>query len=494
MNAARPRPAARPRVVALFPGAFRPPHRAHYQSVRHLAARADIDEVVVIVSNRCRHIPETDKALEPDLALRIWAIYLRGMDKVRVELAEDSAVRHALAYLEQAGARDHLLFCAGEADLREGRGRFRQVSRLARELGVSAEVIASSPAPLSGGATRLRRDLARGESGRDGFLAALPAHLGMARKLQVWDLCRHAMRDIHAIIASRVRVVIEASDLGKVEHIETTREGKADAALKVTLEAGECLFVKHASHTVRADRLGEARRLKPRDRIYVERNALKWLARHQPGNVAFPRVRMFHNRSKTLALSALFPDGHSLLDEMRNGRFDATLIRQAAQFLACCHTHPRTVPALRKDADTDREHWETLLRSRMPRQHGGDLPRLYRESLHASASDEGNGLFHLDLSPGNIRVSHGRIGVIDFENSSSVGDPAHDLGYFLGHCLYWEQLTSPCGSGSRLAARILDSYQEIAGTLSARSVSRLHAFALLTMASTAESMHRDRGD
>ncbi len=45
------------RCLALFPGAFRPPHEAHLAAVLDLAARPDVDEVVVIVANRSRLIP-----------------------------------------------------------------------------------------------------------------------------------------------------------------------------------------------------------------------------------------------------------------------------------------------------------------------------------------------------------------------------------------------------------------------------------------------------
>ena len=91
MPAAQKEEDSKGRCIALFPGAFRPPHRAHFAALLNLVLRPDIDEVVVIITNRCRNIPGTTKVLDTDIAEHIWAIYLQDMEKVRVEVAPGSA-------------------------------------------------------------------------------------------------------------------------------------------------------------------------------------------------------------------------------------------------------------------------------------------------------------------------------------------------------------------------------------------------------------------
>lgn len=87
--------------IALYPGAFRPPHAAHMHAVQYLANHPDIDEVVIIISGRFRHIPGTDLALGPEVAEAIWQIYLEGLTNVRVVIASQTAVNYALDYFDK---------------------------------------------------------------------------------------------------------------------------------------------------------------------------------------------------------------------------------------------------------------------------------------------------------------------------------------------------------------------------------------------------------
>ena len=102
-------PAAHRRTVALFPGAFRPPHLNHYETVRRLAERTDVDEVVIIISNRARPVPGTRLVLDVDLAVGVWEVYLRHHPNARVEVAPAGGVRHALDLVDDAAPGERRL-------------------------------------------------------------------------------------------------------------------------------------------------------------------------------------------------------------------------------------------------------------------------------------------------------------------------------------------------------------------------------------------------
>ena len=70
-------------TVALFPGAFRPPHINHYETVRRLAERTDVDEVVVVQVGGLEAAGDgtaTEEVLEPED--RVTDVYLIMPDAI----------------------------------------------------------------------------------------------------------------------------------------------------------------------------------------------------------------------------------------------------------------------------------------------------------------------------------------------------------------------------------------------------------------------------
>lgn len=73
--------------IAIYPGAFKPPHKGHFQVVKKLVDRNDISEVVIAVSSKERGGVTSDQSLD------IWALYTNILGpKVKVVLINGSPV------------------------------------------------------------------------------------------------------------------------------------------------------------------------------------------------------------------------------------------------------------------------------------------------------------------------------------------------------------------------------------------------------------------
>ena len=75
-------------TIALFPGAFKPPHKGHFAVVKKLLEKAD--EVVILIS------PKTREGVTVDESLAIWELYKTLLDgSVEVRVASGSPVQEA---------------------------------------------------------------------------------------------------------------------------------------------------------------------------------------------------------------------------------------------------------------------------------------------------------------------------------------------------------------------------------------------------------------
>ncbi len=431
--------------LALFPGAFRPPHRVHFETALSLVSRPDVDQLVIIITNRCRHVPGTSKVLDTEIAEKIWSIYLQDTSGIRVEVAPHSAVKHAIGYFDRVSDYNSLLFCAGESELKRGSGRFSKIETLSQKYGIAATVIASPIPSLPGGATALRACLANDSKGYEAFIKALPYHLTAAQQEEVWQICYQGMQETRDIVRGNIQNIIERQGLGEIVNISRTKARKQDEVHCVELASGKCLFVKYANDTVKAATLGQPLSLKPRTRLYAERRALKWLAKQDGYGVKHPEIICFENISKTLILGEICPGGQYIEDDLKQAIFNPESAGRASEFLAHCHGNSDNVPPFWGDNEADRQHWENLLRLRTSGLKSEKFPDLINQNLEvlhfASRKATQQSFFHLDYCPKNIRLNGDEIGVIDFELSSNTGDPAYDFGFLLGHYLFWGIIT-----------------------------------------------------
>ncbi len=473
------------RCIALYPGAFRPPHAAHLTAVLDLAGRPDVDQVVVIISNRCRNIPGTTQALDADVARRIWSIYLHGIPKVRIEVAPHTSVKHALGYFDRVETGDTLLFCIGEADAEQGDERFEQIEDLSSRTGISARLVPAPTGSITVRATDLRTMLGRGEAGRDAFTSTLPAHLNAAQRADVWDVCLDGMRETGDIIQMKVRKILETHNLGDIHEIHSLCGGKLDQVYRVSFKDGRRYFAKYAGDTVGAESVGEKLRFKPRRRLSAERRALNRLRDNGIDEVDLPDVVLFDKETLTLVLTEICPGGTPLLNDLKKGLFDPKIAGQASHFLARCHTLAAPIAPVWGDRDTDRLHWHTMLALRtvgiktdaVSEPIRNDLAVLKQASEAASEQTGENSLLILDDISQNILLGTQRIGVIDFELCSSSGDPAYDLGLFLGDYILFGLITGS-GHSAQIALReALNAYRQRVGNRWMAMRSRVVSFA-----------------
>ncbi|MCH9699379.1 MAG: phosphotransferase [Gammaproteobacteria bacterium] len=486
---AEPAEAQKRRKLVLFPGAFRPPHKVHFNTVLALASRVDVDEVVIIITNRCRPVPGTSKVLDTTVALKIWSVYLQdyaiAKNKIRIEVAAHSAVKHALGYLDKVRRGDSVLFCVGEKDFQQGTGRFSKIEKLSEQHGVTASVVLSPVPELDGGATLVRSYLGAGITGRDAFMTSLPEHLSSQQCDQVWDICCTSMRDMKEIAAEQIQSILERNGISGIQSINCAKNKKTDLVFRVRLDNGSRVFVKYANDTVKADQLGQSQRLKPRSRLYAERRALKWLASNNPSQTRVPQVICFESKSKTLVLDDVSGAGRLLENDLQQGIFDTWIARQASHFLAACHTSQAPDESFWGSDEADRAHWKTILDLRtvtcsVTNSQFGKLPAhsLYQLQLLNDVSQKASyrAVYHLDYGPKNIFVHDQKISVIDFEMSSTISDPAFDFGCLLGHYLWWGMATDSKKTCLECISVALQVYQTSISTLWTDIASRIAPF------------------
>lgn len=469
------------RTTALFPGAFRPPHANHYEVVRDLAEREDVDDVVVIISNRLRPVPGTEDVLDVDVARRVWEIYLAGHPHVRVEVAESSGVAHAIGYLDAARPGERLLFIVGEKDLAT-RGRFGKLSAHARA-DVSATVVRGAPNVCQVNATRLRMLLAPdGVGSKAAFFGGLPQHLSADEKAEVWAVCRAATVPRAEAVARRIEAVLHGRGVSVSRaSIEPASAPKSDQVFRVLAPDGQVSYVKYANDAVAADS-PDATGRKPRNRLKTERMALKWVRGHVRSPVEIPTVTLFDARTRTLALGEVCGGGRRLSQQLSTGVIALDTARAVGAFLGAVHSAPAPRRAFRDAAWRDLHQWRTrlarLTTDLIGSSFGVNADSNLRTLRHRASRATTPGFHHLDLTTGNVIVNDSRVGVIDFESSSAVGDPAYDLGTWLGSYVLASLLVPGPGQSATVRSQVrvalaatIEAYRSAVGTKACAEVS-----------------------
>ena len=474
----------RARHVALFPGAFQPPHAAHFEAVRELVAAPGVDEVVVIIANRPRAIPGTAKVLDAQTSYRIWSIYLEKVPAVRLETARHTAVEHALEYFDRLVPGDRLTLCIGEADLADGDDRFADIDRRAFAAGVSARIAAARTAALTVRASDLRADLVRGEAGRSSFCAALPPELSPEQRKRVWEICVEGLRDEEEVVAAKVLEILAHDGLPDVERLVPI-ESSALRTYRAHAANGTSYTVKHAGDSPNRVPPGRPRSLKPRKRLETEVAAIAWLNAQRIAGIRVPRVELFDRTTWTLALSGDAAAAPSLENELATDRYSERHAEQAALFLAHLLRTQSRVPPLRADVAADRRHWTRMLETHAAIASEEVLPAAraaIRKHVRSSHSATRGVFVHLGFVPACIRLDDRVAWIVEFGASSSVGDPAFDVGSLLGR--YWvyglrrEAGSQACGHAMATA---VTAYQKAVGPAWGEIADRIVPFVGISM-------------
>ena len=97
-------------TIALFPGAFKPPHKGHFDVVKQLLQRAD--QVVVLIS------PKTREGVTADESVAVWNLYKTKLDgAVELKISEMSPVKETYDVVKENPNTNFLVaFGKGEMD------------------------------------------------------------------------------------------------------------------------------------------------------------------------------------------------------------------------------------------------------------------------------------------------------------------------------------------------------------------------------------------
>ena len=97
-------------TIALFPGAFKPPHKGHFDVVKQLLQRAD--QVVILIS------PKTREGVTADESVAVWNLYKTKLDgSVEVKISEMSPVKETYDVVKENPNTNFLVaFGKGEMD------------------------------------------------------------------------------------------------------------------------------------------------------------------------------------------------------------------------------------------------------------------------------------------------------------------------------------------------------------------------------------------
>ena len=478
--------------IALYPGAFRPPHAAHMHAIQYLAHHPDIDEVVVIISGRFRHISGTDLALGPDVAEAIWRIYLEGLTNVRVVIAKQTAVSFALNFFDQALPGQTLFFCIGETDFQSGDSRFHPIYQRASETGIFASIMLVPTGNLRIRSTDLRASLIDAEQGMQTFMNFLPGTLNSDQRKRVWEICQNSWQTVIDVTRSRIRKVL--SDVVPIKLATELLPGnnRLDPIFFTQTDQGEHLVIKYAGSSLEVEHRSQSDQPKSRNRVGVERLALKWLNHHLQSDIKFPVIRFWMKQEKMLGMSRLGYMGQSLANRLSEGSFDNWILERVTAFLADCYRIGSPDEAFWGDEVGDQHQWRKMLEGHLMNARRNLLANKFdaylRQLQVMSFSATRHKLVHLDLQPKHILLKHREIAIVDWESSSTYGDPAFDLGKLLGHFLFYAIRVKQTESIARLIEETVLTFQ--ATTIEAYDhdfISRVYGF----IGSTLLSLGRD---
>ena len=98
--------------VALLPGGFKPPHKGHFQALRHIIDSHNATSAVVFIGTGERD------GITADQSRRIWEIYAGYIGiPVRIEVSDVTPVRSVYEYADEHKNR-HLFVGAGAEDMK----------------------------------------------------------------------------------------------------------------------------------------------------------------------------------------------------------------------------------------------------------------------------------------------------------------------------------------------------------------------------------------
>ena len=253
------------------------------------------------------------------------------------------------------------------------------------------------------------------------------------------DLCNKGSwePDLPELFLSQLGLRVEILD------IKTIETGMMNYVIRIQTSKG-IFFLKQARTKAKAgNALGPALQTISVQRLEFEKKCISEIRAILPDGIEIPTVHHYDPESHLLILSDVAGnDGKLLETNLQAGLFEGSTATAIGQFLGAMHRFTwGTRSSVRGSRQNDKNNWERFLRMRTIDASDERLPLAVQqelahlcESTHQHHSN--NVLIWMDCCPKNVIVrTNDKIGVIDFELASWIGDPAYDLGFFIGHYL-----------------------------------------------------------
>jgi cytidyltransferase-like protein len=101
-------------TIVIFPGAFKPPHKGHFDVVRQLLQKAD--EVVILIS------PKTREGITAEESVAVWNLYKTLLNgNVEIKIAEENPVKEAYGVVKN-NPDTNFIVAAGKGEIERFRG------------------------------------------------------------------------------------------------------------------------------------------------------------------------------------------------------------------------------------------------------------------------------------------------------------------------------------------------------------------------------------
>lgn len=253
------------------------------------------------------------------------------------------------------------------------------------------------------------------------------------------------------IILKEANTSIFSRLIGKsVTNISTINTGVMNYVYRARAKDGSVYYLKQAlEEAKRKNKLSKDLALINRNRIESEYRSITTLKDyfHKRNLYILPDIVSFDKSNSILIMRDLGASGF-LQKDLESGIFNVDIARNIGDYIAYQHstTFNKNI-IIRKTLAEDIKHWNFFLslrtKSLLKNTALLDLKKEMINIYENGVAHTNKLLVHMDFCPKNILYSlQKNIGVVDFEFSSGMGDPAYDLGFMIGHYVLFAMISA----------------------------------------------------
>lgn len=413
-----------------------------------LIANPQIDEVLILISNRSRLLPDAFQALDARSSALAWEILLHELPlnnkPVRVTIARRTAIDACRDYVYRASTEKTILLCQGEADYIQGDRRFESLIEMFPNKNVSINVLPTLTYQLR--ATTLRKYLSEGEASRELFCKAFADHLSTHTTSKLWWVCIKSLFSIHTIRESRLADILSDLDIDFDKGFYPADPENVASRYCARRLNGETLWIHYIG-----DELENSDPWTPKERVTTANRALKRFVGADIG-LTIPDLVKFDPTTRTLVHTEIMPGGQNLELALTNSITRGTIAKNFGSGLANLHNLPVKPSYLRGSKNREQQWWNlhSQILQKIP---GIAAQTVFNESQQACQRIN---MLYL-ISPEFYRVSGTSVGITDLTHCSSTGDPAFDIAFALYQ--FRNQKPDSCGAENLCSSEFLSAYQ-----------------------------------